>query len=247
MAKYKNIVLEVYIHHGKKNCWSSKDYDGYKAFSTVKEFNDFCEKNRIKDISIIKENELSFYYGRVCYEHNRNRFYLQSILSETKPSIITEYYKLIKNRDNEKRKKDGFALYKSYDDLTKKDYCGSFSDKILKQEVVDNYISGPIVYGYFGSYERKLSFDKILEEVIGSYRVFFIPTEKVMDNYLLIGHWLTSRGARHFMDQTNDMTDDEFKSYLEKRMEELFLDSFSLLPEADYYEYEKGDIIITKL
>lgn len=212
--KYKNIILQVRVSVSGANCWSSKDTLGYKHFNGVKEMELFLKENYWlnynKKGNIIKDRDLSLYYIIAdTLTHNSHKEDVEKIFDcSKKPKIITQYYEKLDNKRYAQRKSDGYVWCKDYKEMTSEDYYGRLY-KLKNNKYLQEYIESGCVWGYLGHENRKLIYDEAIEELI---------KEKPNDIKGKIANWMCSSFARHWMDNINYLSKEEFEKVFNKEI-----------------------------
>jgi hypothetical protein len=117
------------------------------------------------------------------------------------------YWRNKEKKDNEKREKSGYVVFKDHKSMKSKDYKGNLEKSLTKY--VRDYIGSSGVFGYLGHNARKFSHDTYIEKEFGKIEVY-LDGEK-LDKWEILGVWLTSSDARHWMDSREDETLAEFK------------------------------------
>lgn len=235
----QTIVLSIYIHKEGYNSYSSKDFSGYKVFDFIEEVEHFISEYDFSVEKAHKDSDLNLIYYRLKgYDKAKRMDECKKLFDEDKPEILDKLFKKEEYKKYAKRKDEGFIYCKSFDNMTAKDYEGSL-EKLLTNYVKDYIKINPC--GYLGHYYRKHSTDKILEKIAQNYTVES-SLVYTADVYECIGCWLTSGSARHWMDNHEDDTDDEFEEAVKNHIEEMIIWGFSYKYD---YEYTTASKTIT--
>jgi len=203
----KTVVI-ISIHNSHKNCYSSKDFDGYKDFDAQKEAKEFIKLNNfeIKDVYIDSELDIRLIH-LMSYEYNRNRTKAEQLFIKGYSEDSKKYWEKQEAIRNTYRKEEGFIYCKKIDEMTAEDYKGSLEKALTKTTI--NYISSGVVAGYLGHSARKHEYDKYIEEVINN--VTISVDDLKVNKWDILSTWLTSTDARHWMDSVEDMDIEKFK------------------------------------
>ena len=227
----QTIILGIYVHKEGYSCYSSKDFMGYKTFSFIEEVEHFISEYDFTVEKAYKDNELNLIYYRLKgYTNSERMDECKNLFNEDKPEILEKFFKKEEEKKYKKRKDEGFVYCKSYEDMTAEDYKGSL--KNLLTDYVKNYISvNPC--GYLGHYYRKHSMDKIFEKIAENCSVEASLSYDV-NVYECVGTWMCSGSARHWMDNHEDDTDDEFEEAVKNHFKEIVALGFSYKYEFEY-------------
>lgn len=205
----KTIVI-VSVHSHTNNIFSSNDYDGYKQFNSLEEANKFIESNNLIQKEIYQDEELQI---NIIYlkplEHNKRRAEIEELFIEGFSEDVIKYWDKQEDLKNQERRKQGYVEHKKFKELTPEDYKGSLSENLLTDIIID-YISSNVVYGYIGHSARKHTHDKIINDIIENTVITL--DEQEINKWDIISAWLISTDARHYMDQMKNVEDDEFKN-----------------------------------
>ncbi len=202
-------VVSIYIHEKESYSYSFKDFSGYKEFDSEKEALIFMKENKLPLRTEFKDKKLGLtIYHVIEFSHNQNRTFSESIFNHGRSGYENLYWEKKSEEENKARKKAGFVYHKKYDDMTPADYKGKLS-KSLTDEVME-YLSSGGCHGYLGHSWRKLSHDLIIEKIVKKSKFFVDGVE--VDKWSVLGTWLTSSDARHWMDSREDETNEEFES-----------------------------------
>lgn len=231
----KNVVVSIYIHKEKYNCYSSKDFNGFTEFSSDEEVDLFISNNGFEIADIQKEDSLNLtYYILKGYSNNYRREECESLFKISRPSIINEFLDLKEKRKNLLREKVGYVYCKKNDDMTLEDYKGSLN--LLLTDKLLSYIEyNPS--GYLGHPARKHNFDKIIEEELANCCVECDVVDDI-DIYKCVAEWLCSSSSRHWLDNHEDDTDEEFRMAVIESIKDIVISGFSY-----HYDYEYSTAI----
>jgi len=209
----------VNVHAEGSHTFSSKNFNGYKDFSTEKQALEFIKYNNLS--KYLGEEFVNKKIGKIIYlktvEYNKNRSWFESIFDNGFSELANSYWEEERRKENEQRKKEGYIYCKKHEEMTPEDYKGSLN--LALTEDVIKYISSGGVFGYLGHSFRKHSHDKMIEKFFSHARVFY--ESKELNVWGLLGVWLTSSSARHWMDWVEDSTDNEFLKSLSEKAEEI--------------------------
>ena len=213
----KTVVI-ISVHAEKKNCFSSKDFNGYKDFENEVLAHAFIKSNSfsVNEVCIDYELDIRLIY-LTSLQYNRNRELAEQLFTEGLSEDSLKYWDKQEEIRNVTRKEEGFVFCKRYDEMTSEDYKGSL-EKALTKTTID-YISSGVVAGYFGHSARKHEHDQYIEEIIDKI-IITVDGVKV-DKLEIFSIWLTSSDARHWMDSIEDLELEEFKLKLNNCIPEL--------------------------
>jgi len=213
----KTVVI-VSVHNGNNNCYSSKDFNGYKDFNSMKDALKFMKENSFVKNRIYTDDELKLNLIYLeTYTFNRNRDKIEKLFTDGLSPDALVYCDKQENIRNAQKKIDGFVFCKKYNEMTSEDYKGNL-EKALTKTTID-YISSGVVAGYFGHSARKHEHDKYIEEIIDKIIITVDGVE--VDKLEIFSIWLTSSDARHWMDSIEDLELEEFKLKLNNCIPEL--------------------------
>lgn len=205
-------ALIANVHIGRESTFQTGDYHGYKNFSSEGKAEKFILDNDLDEYWNTEEtyidNELGInliYLKTQTYNHNRERF--ESLFDEGFSKLAQKYWDNQEKRENQKREKQGFVRHKKHDEMKTKDYIGNLDQALTSY--VKQYISSSGVFGYLGHSWRKYAHDDIIEKVFRKVSVKLDGEE--LDKWDLLGIWLTSSDARHWMDSVEDTSLTNFK------------------------------------
>ncbi len=202
-------VVSIYIHEKESYSYSSKDFHGNLEFDTELEALNFIKDNNYSVKSEEKNKKLGVHILYIPDEkYNRGRNLAEKLFNVGSSPIETMYWEYKRTEENKARKKAGFVYHKKYEEMTPSDYKGKLS-KSLTNEVME-YLSHGGCHGYLGHSWRKLSHDLIIEKIVKKSKFFVDGLE--VDKWPVLGNWLTSSDARHWMDSREDETEKEFES-----------------------------------
>lgn len=201
-------VVSIYIHEKESYSYSSKDFSGYRDFDSQIKALIFMRENKLplKAEFIDKKIGLAIYHAYE-FSHNENRTFAETIFNHGRSEYENLYWEKKREEENKARKKAGFIYHKKYEEMTPDDYKGKLS-KSLTDEVMQ-YLSSGGCHGYLGHSWRKLSHDLIVEKIVK--KVKFFVNDKEVDKWTILGTWLTSSDARHWMDSQEETSDKEFE------------------------------------
>jgi len=124
--------------------------------------------------------------------------YVQLGWSTERPEIENERMQRVRNKQIQQRKKDGFVLWKKYEDLKPEDYKGGFSTEMFNTPHLQKYIK-QTPFGYIGHSVRTKHTDRYMEKTLRSLN---LPVDT-------LSLYLTSSSGRHFGDSLEDLTPEE--------------------------------------
>lgn len=209
----------VNVHAEGSHTFSSKNFNGYKDFSTEKQALKFIKDNNLNDY--LGEEFVNKKLGKIIYlktmEYNKNRSWFESVFDKGFSELANLYWEEERRKENEQRKKEGYIYCKKYEEMTPEDYKGSLNLS-LTEEVL-KYISSGGVFGYLGHSFRKHAHDKIIEKLFSHARFFL--REKELNIWGILGTWLTSSDARHWMDSVEDLSNKEFSLKLAEKADDI--------------------------
>lgn len=224
------VVLGIYIQDGGSNCYSSKDFKGYRVVNSVEEAKKFIIDNDFAIEDVINDKELDLnYFILKGYNYGYRLGECRKLFATENPDIIKLYNEKELNNRSNKRKEEGYVCYKRYDYMKPEDYNGSLN-KLLTDYVL-NYLNG-IPFGYLGHASRKHFMDKIIEDVceeIAKERYELDGT----NIYQCVSYWLCSSGARHWLDNHEDDNEEKFKNAVIKEMKEMIAYGFGRIAKKD--------------
>ena len=213
----KTVVIAS-VHNEEKNCYSSKDFNGYKDFDSMKDALEFMRENSFIKNRIYTDYELKLNLIYLeTYTFNRNREKIEKLFTDGISPDALAYCDKQEDIRNAQKKIDGFVFCKRYDEMTSEDYKGSL-EKALTKTTID-YISSGVVAGYFGHSVRKHEHDKYIEEIIDKIIITVDGVE--VDKLKIFSIWLTSTDARHWMDSIEDLELEDVKVKLNNYIPEL--------------------------
>jgi len=213
----KTVVI-VSVHNEEKNCFSSKDFNGYKDFDSMKNALVFMKENSFIKNRIYTDDELKLKLIYLeTYTFNRNRDKIEKLFTDGISPDALVYCDKQEDIKNAQKKIEGFIYYKKYDQMTLEDYKGSL-DKALTQDTID-YISSGVVAGYLGHSARKHEHDKYVEKVIENLTMTVDDIE--VNKWDVLSSWLSSTDARHWMDSIEDLHMVQFKEKFDNYVTEL--------------------------
>jgi len=125
------------------------------------------------------------------------------------------YWKREEEADSAERREEGYVLWQKYEDLKKSPksvYQGGFSDELFNNDHLQQYLSGPTVFGYIGNFSRKAYLDDAIE---AGLRKRNLSLEK-------IANWLTSTDGRHFADHLGSMEKETQLQIVESELNRIF-------------------------
>jgi len=142
----KTVVI-ISVHAEKKNCFSSKDFNGYKDFENEVLAHAFIKSNSfsVNEVCIDYELDIRLIY-LTSLQYNRNRELAEQLFTEGLSEDSLKYWDKQEEIRNVTRKEEGFVFCKRYDEMTSEDYKGSL-EKALTKTTID-YISSGVVAGY---------------------------------------------------------------------------------------------------
>ena len=160
--------------------------------------------------NLIKDKELSLYYiVAETLTHNSHKEDVERLFScSKKPTIIQQYYENLDNKRYAQRKADGYVWCKDFKKMTSEDYYGRLHE-LRNNEHLQKYVESGIVCGYLGHENRKLIYDEVIEELIKK------ETNDIKEK---VADWMCSSFARHWMDNINRLTKEEFKKIFDKEI-----------------------------
>jgi len=213
----KTVVI-VSVHAEKKNCFSSKDFNGYKDFETEELAHEFIKSNSfsVNEAYIDYELDIRLIY-LAHFQYNKNRKLVEQLFIEGSSEDSQRYWDKQEDIRNVTRKEEGFIYCKKYDQMTAEDYKGSL-DKALNQDTI-NYISSGVIAGYLGHSARKHEHDKYIERVIDNLTMTVDDVE--VNKWDVLSSWLSSTDARHWMDSIEDLHMVQFKEKFDNYVTEL--------------------------
>ena len=230
---FKNHILTIYVHSKDKSCYSGSDFNGYLVLNSEEEVYKFIKENNfeINKVNIYDENgyiidtqddicedsSLSLkHYTLKSYSYNNRRKQIEKLFTKGTHPLIKQCLENIEKRENLIRQENGYVIHKKFNELKAKDYYGNLS-KLITPYIL-KYLSSPGVHGYLGSYNRKLIHDSILEEEVSKI--------KDVDVYELLSVWLTSTDGRHFMDNADEYSDEEFREKVQNELPNFLIKGF---------------------
>lgn len=214
----KTIVV-VSVHHQARYIYSSKDFNGYRMFNSLTEANEFIDKYELtpKSYYVDKDLGINIVYIK-SFEYDNRRGEMEILFIEGLSEDVESYWNKQGDLKNEKKRKQGYVIHKDVRKLTLEDYKGSLSENLLT-DITMNYISSSIVCGYLGHSARKHIYDKIINDIIKNVIVTIDGQE--INKWNLISTWLTSTDARHYMDQMEGKTNEEFYNAFIKKLNDI--------------------------
>ena len=218
----KTVVI-VSVHAEEKNCYSSKDFNGYKDFENEDFAHEFIKLNSFSVNEFCIDYELNI---RLIYlahlQYNKNRELIEQLFTEGFSEDSLRYWDKQEEIRNATRKEEGFIYCKKYDQMTADDYKGSL-EKALNQDTI-NYISHGVVAGYLGHSARKYEHDKYIEKVIDNLTMTVDDVE--VNKWDVLSSWLSSTDARLWMDNIEDLHMVQFKEKFNNYVSELMVLGF---------------------
>jgi hypothetical protein len=213
----KTVVI-ISVHNEEKNCFSSKDFNGYKDFENEDLAHAFIKSNKFDVNETCIDDELNI---RLIYlshfQYNKNRELAKQLFIEGSSEDAQKYWDKQEEIRNNHRKEEGFIYCKKYDEMAAEDYKGSLK-KALTQDTIE-YISHKGVFGYLGHSARKHEHDKYIEKVIENV-IMTVDGVKV-NKWEALSSWLSSKDARHWMDSIEDLHMVHFKEKFDNYVSEL--------------------------
>lgn len=218
----KTIVI-ISVHEGNTNCYSGQDFRGYVKFNNIKEAQEFAKQHKFVIEETFSDTELGFNLIYLqSYGNNFRRKEIEELFTSGGSEEAMLYWNKQRELRNAKRKAEGFIQCKNIEDMTAEDYKGKLN-KALTEEVL-KYLKNDVVFGYLGHEFRKLAHDTIIEEVFEEVDVM-INNENI-NQWKLLGIWLTSTDARHFMDLQEKKSVKEFKESIIEYIPEIVLKGY---------------------
>lgn len=197
-------------------------FNGYKEFNSEDELMDYLNSNSLDRFnkSIEVDEELKIKVISLYFNELKIIRHIVDDFNKNAPSEVITFWENQLKKEKLEKKKDGFVnwdIHLSYDERV-----GNL--KNLLTDYVQNYLKGKIVYGYLGHNFRKTYHDDIFENQISKInKVVF--DEKEYDKYELLGLWLTSSDASHFMDEHGEESYDVFSKIVEDSMKNILIRS----------------------
>ena len=213
----KTVVI-ISVHTEEKNCYSSKDFNGYKDFENEELAHKFIKVNSfsINEACIDYELDIRLIY-LAHLQYNRNRELVEQLFIKGSSEDALKYWDKQEEIRNATRKEEGFVYCKKYDQMTAEDYKGSL-EKALTQDTID-YISYGVVAGYLGHSARKHEHDKYIEKIIEN--IIMTVDDIEVNKWDTLSSWLSSTDARHWMDSVEDLHMIQFKEKFNNYVSEL--------------------------
>lgn len=207
----KTIAI-VRVHSQGQYTMTSKDFVGYKKFSSVESFNKFIKSADNIDITaryVDKENGVKIIYLKP-FTYGENMDWAKKNFKAGSCKEIEVYWNNVDKEYYEKRARGGYVSCKPSKDMKPEDYRGKLLLSLTPS--VLEYLSEGLPFGYLGHSFRKLSHDKLLEKIVKNSDVYI--DNAIISNDLkweIFGVWLTSSDARHWMDSREGQTLAEFE------------------------------------
>lgn len=202
------------------NYVKSEYFVGYKELDNEDELMNYLNSNKLDKFnkSIEIDEELKIKVVSLFFNELKSIKHLVDDFNKDAPSEIIAFWENQLKKESLKRKENGFVNWDIH--LTYDERVGNL--KNLLTDYVKDYLKRKVVYGYLGHNLRKIYHDDVLENEIS--KINKIEFEgKEYDKYELLGVWLTSSDARHFMDEHGEKSYDVFSKIVEGSMKNILI------------------------
>lgn len=232
--KQQEVVLKVNTHKGDRNVYSTHDKSYYLLFKNIgklsemvietdnfldiqeEDINYYAEKGKV----VITPKRISKYKWGQYKEQIKEFYYIDR--QEELHQVVIGYLNLIIQKENEKRRKEGFINYKY--PMTGAEIKANLS--ILLTPKVINYIGdGQMpVFGYFGHSFRQHYMDEYIESRVKKLQQNLQGTRfEGVDVLHILAEWLCQGHARHWMDSVESSNRTQFKNQFKELYHELLI------------------------